>query len=95
LAVVGVYKPKNMRQRRLKVAILVISGALVAATVVHTFIFVQGQANTIEGAGIGFGVGVYVAIISSALLVFSGLSATKEVNSENMDTQNVLSWRAS
>jgi len=95
LAVVGVYKPKNMRQRRLKVAILVISGALVAATVVHTYIFVQGQANTIEGAGIGFGVGVYVAIISSALLVFSGLSATKDVHSENTDTQNVLSWRAS
>ncbi len=94
LALVGIYKPKSTRQRRLKAAILVISGVLVAATVIHTFIFVQGQANIIEGADIGYGIGVYIAIISSALLVFSGLSATKEVQSENTDTQDVLYWRA-
>ena len=94
LALVGICKPKNMRQRRLKAAILVISGILVAATVIHTFVFVQGQANTIEGADIGYGIGVYIAIISSALLVFSGLSATKEVQSENTETQNILFWRS-
>lgn len=78
LALICLFKPKKIRQKRLKVAILLISGILVAATVIHTFIFANGQANVIDGAGIGFGIGAYMAVLSSVLLIFSGVSANKE-----------------
>lgn len=83
LALIGLHKPKNLRQRRLKMAILLMSGIIVAATVVHTFIFVYGQSNAVGGAGIGLGMGAYMAIISSALLIFSALSAKKETLVDN------------
>jgi hypothetical protein len=79
LTLIGLYKPKKIRQKRLKVAILLLSGILVAATVVHTFIFTNGQANVVEGANIGFGLGAYMAVLSSVLLFFSGFSANKEI----------------
>ncbi len=85
LALIGLYKPKTSRQRRLKAAILVISGILAAATVVHAFIFAYGQANAITGASIGFGMGIYLAVISSALLIFSGVSATREIPRETVE----------
>lgn len=83
LALTSLYKPKNVRQRNLKVAILVISGVLIVTSVVHAIIFVQGQVSTIDGAGIGYGMGVYMAIISGTLTVLSGLFAAREIQNRS------------
>jgi len=77
LLLVGLYKPKNARQRNLKVAFLVFSGVLIVISVVHALIFVQGQVGTLEGAGTGYGAGVYMAIISGTLTILSGLFASE------------------
>jgi len=84
IALAGLYKPKNARQRDLKVAILVISGVLIVTSVVHALIFVQGQVSTIDGAAIGYGIGVYTAIISGTLTVLSGLFAARETHIKPM-----------
>jgi len=78
LALTGLYKPKNARKRNLKAAILVLSGLLIVTAAVHTFIFVQGQAGTINGASICYGAGIYIAVISGALTMLSGLFTTRE-----------------
>jgi hypothetical protein len=79
-ALIGLYKPKSTRQRNLKIMILVVAGALVAASVIHTHLFVQIHANTIGGAGIGYGVALYVAIVSFGLTLVSALFASRENN---------------
>lgn len=79
LALIGLYRPKKIHQKRLKVVILLMSAVIVAATVIHTFIFANGQANVIDGADIGFGIGAYMAVLSCVLLVFSGFSANSEI----------------
>jgi uncharacterized membrane protein len=89
LALIGLYKPKNLRQRHLKVAILLLSGVFVAVTVVHTFVFVNGQINAVQGAGIGLGIGAYMAVVSSALLIFSAFTAKRETLFDNPKIKNV------
>jgi len=56
----------------------VISGLLIVASVVQALVFVQSQVSTLEGAGIGYGAGVYLAIISGTLTLLSGLFANRE-----------------
>ncbi len=83
LALTGLYKPKNVRQRRLKVATLMISGILIVTAVVHALVFVQAQLGTVEGAGIGYDIGVYIAIISGTLTVLAGFFAIRETHIES------------
>jgi uncharacterized repeat protein (TIGR01451 family) len=78
VALAGLYKPKTTRQRRLKAAILLIAGILIATSAIHAVVFVQGQIATITGAGTSCGLGVYAAIISSILVIFAGLCTTRE-----------------
>ncbi len=87
VALVGLHKPKTVRQRRLKAAILIIAGVLIATSVIHTFVFVQGQINTITGAGIGCGLGIYTTIVSSILVIFAGLCATREKHERSMESR--------
>jgi len=78
LALVGLYRPKNARQRLLKITALTFSGLLMVTAAVHTFMFVQGQAGAINGATIGYGAGLYLTVVSGALTVLAGLFATRE-----------------
>jgi len=83
LAIASLYRPKNERQRKLKISILMISGLLMVTSVIHTFVFVQGQISLIAGAGISYGLGAYIAVISGALTLLSGLFAIREKNHNN------------
>jgi len=83
LALTGFYKPKTIRKRSLKTVILLISGGLILTSVVHTLIFVQGQASAIDGAAVGYNIGVYLAIISGTLAVLAGLFANREIHTES------------
>ena len=79
-ALIGVYKPKSTRQRNLKIVVLAAAGTLIAASVIHTHLFVQLHASTIGGAGIGYGVALYVAIMSFGLTLVSALFTSRENN---------------
>ncbi len=87
LALTNLYRPKNSRQRKLKISILIISGLLMVTSVIHTFVFVQGQANIIEGAGVSYGLGAYIAVISGALTLLSGLFAIRENHNNSNKTK--------
>jgi hypothetical protein len=89
-ALIGLYKPKTLRQRNLKIVILVVAGVLIAATVVHTYLFVQIYANAIKGASFGYGTGVYVAVISCGLTLVSALFATQENNNSLVETHGSI-----
>jgi hypothetical protein len=81
------YKPKNTRQRRLKAAFLMISGILIIASVVQTFMFVQGQASTINGAATSYGTGIYLAILSGVLVALSGIFTIRENHNNTFKTK--------
>jgi uncharacterized repeat protein (TIGR01451 family) len=87
MALVGLYKPKTTRQKRLKAATLLIAGILIATSAIHAVVFVQGQIATITGAGVGCGLGVYATIISSILVIFAGLCTTREKHAPSLQSR--------
>ncbi len=89
-ALIGLYKPKSVRQKNLKTVILAVAGVLIAASVIHTYLFVQIYANAIEGAGIGYGAGAYVAVISCGLTLVSALFASRENNNSFVEAHGSI-----
>jgi len=45
--------------------------------VIQALIFTQSQVGVLEAAGIGYGAGVYAALVSGTLTILSGLFASE------------------
>jgi hypothetical protein len=89
LALTGLYRPKNARQKLLKATALTCSGLLIVAAAVHAFMFVQGQTGAIHGASISYRIGLYLTVVGGVLTVLAGLFAARE----NHDKSNAAAAR--
>ncbi len=94
-ALMGLYKPKSNKKRALRTTILVIAGVFIAVSVVQSHLFAQGQVDAIKGAGIGYGIGLYAAISSCALILVSSVFATKENDKDSAVTPGSVSEKVS
>ena len=82
LGLASIYKPKTNRQKAIKILTLVIAGALILVPVAHSSVFLKIRASTTTGATIGYGVGLYAAVIGGLLTLLSSLFANRETPTE-------------
>lgn len=78
LTLACLYKPRSERQKTVKVATLLLAGALIMVPVAQGLMFVYVEATTIGGIATGFGAGLCIAVLSGILAIMAGFFATRE-----------------